>query len=52
MASLLLQEISKLNKNTKTKLINADITCSSIVDFLKSKNIEITGKQFEMIKDI
>lgn len=52
IASLLLQEISKLNKNTKTKLINADITCNSIVDFLKSKNIEITGKQFEMIKDI
>jgi len=52
IASLLLQEVSKLNKNTKTKLINTDITCSSIVDFLKTKNIEIAGKQFEMIKDI
>ena len=52
IASLLLQEVSKLNKNTKTKLINTDITCSSIVDFLKAKNIEITGKQFEMIKEI
>ena len=41
-----------LNKNTKTKLINTDIACSSIVDFLKTKNIEITGRQFEMIKDI
>lgn len=52
IASLLLQEVSKLNKNTKTKLINTDIACSSIVDFLKTKNIEITGRQFEMIKDI
>lgn len=52
IASLLLHEVSKLNKNTKTKLINSDITCSSMVDFLKAKNIEITGKQFEMIKDI
>lgn len=52
IASLLLHEVGKLNKNTKTKLINIDITCSSMVDFLKAKNIEITGKQFEMIKEI
>ncbi len=52
IASLLLHEVNKLNKNTKTKLINSDITCRSMVDFLKTKNIEITGKQFEMIKDI
>ncbi len=52
IASLLLQKVSKLNKNKKTKLINADITCRSIVDFLKAKNIVITGKQYEMIKDI
>jgi len=52
IASLLLQRVSKLNKNAKTKLLNTDSTCSSIVDFLKSKNIEITGKQFEMIKDL
>lgn len=50
IASLLLQAIGKLNKNTKMKLLNTDIACSSIVDFLKAKNIEITGKQFEMIK--
>jgi ribosomal protein S18 acetylase RimI-like enzyme len=52
IASLLLREVGKLNKNTKTKLINIDITCSSILEFLKVKNIEITGKQFEMIKEI
>jgi len=52
IASLLLHEISKLNKNTKTKLINTDSSCCSIVEFLKAKNIEISGKQFEMIKEI
>lgn len=52
IGSLLLHEISKLNKNTNTKLINTDAACSSIINFLKAKNIEITGKQFEMIKEI
>ena len=52
IASLLLHEISKLNENAKMKLVNTDISCSSIVKFLKMKNIEILGKQFEMIKEI
>ena len=52
IASLLLEEACKLNKNAKTKLINADTNCSSVSSFLKSKNIEISGKQFEMIKEI
>ena len=52
IASLLLHKVSKLNKHIETKLINADITCSSIVDFLKAKDIDIKGKQFEMIKEI
>jgi ribosomal protein S18 acetylase RimI-like enzyme len=52
IASLLLYEISKLNRTAKTKLLNTDISCSSIIDFLKAKNIEIAGKQFEMIKKI
>lgn len=52
VASLLLKEVSKINRSSKTKLINADITCSSIVDFLKAKKIEITGRQFEMMKEI
>jgi len=52
IASLLLHEAGKLNKNAKMKLVNADISCSSIVEFLKVKNIEISGKQFEMIKEI
>ncbi len=52
IASLLLHEASKLNKTVKTKLINTDTSCISIVAFLKAKNIDIAGKQFEMIKKI
>lgn len=52
IASLLLHEAIKLNKSSTTKLVNTDISCSSIVNFLKAKNIEITGKQFEMIIEI
>jgi ribosomal protein S18 acetylase RimI-like enzyme len=52
IASLLLREMQKLNKISQMKLVNADISCNSIVDFLKAKNIEISGKQFEMIKEI
>jgi len=52
IASLLLHEVQKLNKVAKMKLVNTDISCNSMVDFLKSKNIEILGKQFEMIKKI
>ncbi len=52
IASLLLHEVGKLNKIAKTKLLNTDISCISIVNFLKAKNVGITGKQFEMIKRI
>jgi ribosomal protein S18 acetylase RimI-like enzyme len=52
IASLLLQKMSKLNKNANMKLVNTDIYCDSIVEFLKAKNIEIFGKQFEMVKKI
>lgn len=52
IASSLLYEVGKLNKIAKTKLLNTDTSCTSIVDFLKARNVEITGKQFEMIKKI
>lgn len=52
IASLLLHEVGKLNKKQMTKLVNADTACSSIIEFLKVKNVGITGKQFEMIKEI
>jgi ribosomal protein S18 acetylase RimI-like enzyme len=52
IASLLLREMSKLNKNAQMKLVNTDISCNSVVEFLKAKNIEIVGKQFEMVKEL
>ena len=52
IATLLLNEIVKLNKNDAVKVINTDISCNSIVDFLSAKNITLSGKQFEMIKKI
>lgn len=52
IGSLLLHEVIKRNRNTKTKIVNTDISCSSVVEFMKSKNIEITGTQFEMLKEI
>ncbi|MDR2038578.1 MAG: GNAT family N-acetyltransferase [Bacteroidales bacterium] len=52
IASLLLHEIIKLNRHDSVKVINADISCNSITDFLKVKNIDIKGKQFEMIRKL
>jgi len=50
VGTLLLREVSKLNKNNNIKVINTDVLCDSITAFLKARNIEITGKQFEMVK--
>ena len=52
IATLLLREMLKLNKNDTIKIVNTDILCYSITDFLLSKNINIKGKQFEMMKEI
>ena len=52
IATLLLHEIFKLNKNAAVKVINTDIACNSMTDFLQAKNITVTGKQFEMIRKI
>lgn len=52
IGSLLLQKMIEANKYTSIKIVNTDITCDSITAFLKAKNIEPTGKQFEMIKKL
>jgi ribosomal protein S18 acetylase RimI-like enzyme len=52
IASLLLDEIIKLNKSAVVRVINTDISSESITNFLKAKNMDVTGKQFEMIKKI
>jgi ribosomal protein S18 acetylase RimI-like enzyme len=52
IAALLLREMIKLNKSDTVRIVNTDILYDSITDFLKAKNITVTGKQFEMIKKI
>ena len=52
IGSLLFQKMLENNKHSSIKIINTDINCNSITAFLKSKNIEPAGKQFEMIKKI
>ncbi len=52
IATLLLHQTSKHNKMPTTKLLNTETSCTSIVDFLRAKNIPVSGKQFEMIKKI
>lgn len=48
IASLLLNEMIRLNRNDIVKVINTEISCLSITAFLSAKNIGVTGKQFEM----
>jgi len=52
IASLLFNEMLKLSKYPSIKIVNTDVKCDSITHFLQSKNIGITGTQFEMIKKI
>jgi ribosomal protein S18 acetylase RimI-like enzyme len=52
VGSLLFKEAVKSNKNDSIKIVNTDVDCLSITEFLKSKNILIKGKQLEMIKKI
>lgn len=52
VASLLFQKMLESNRHDSVKAINADITCGSVKGFMEAKNIEIRGKQFEMIKSI
>lgn len=50
IGSWLFQKMLESNKHSSIKIINTDIECHSITAFLRSKNIEPAGKQFEMIK--
>lgn len=50
VGSVLFHNLLSFNKQSAVKIVNTDINCSSISSFFKSKNIEPTGKQFEMIK--
>lgn len=52
IGTLLLNEVMKYNKPDTVKIVNTAISCNSITEFLKAKNIELKGKQFEMIKKL
>jgi ribosomal protein S18 acetylase RimI-like enzyme len=52
IASVLLKEALKLNQYSSIKVVNTELDCRSITDFLQSKAIPIEGKQFEMIKQL
>lgn len=52
IGSLLFNHMLELNKSGTIKIINTDIACDSVTAFLKAKNIEPAGKQFEMIKKL
>lgn len=50
IGSLLFQKMLEVNEHDSIKIVNTEITCDSVTAFLQTKNIEPTGKQFEMIK--
>ncbi len=52
VGSLLFQEAFNWNKNDSIKIINAEVSCDSLNRFLESKNMLVTGKQFEMIRQL
>ena len=52
IGSLLFQKMLEMNKLNTVKILNTDVTCDSMTAFLRSKNIEPTGKQFEMIRQL
>jgi len=52
IATLLLREIIKINRNESIKVINTDVMHCSITNFLIANNILLLGKQFEMIKEL
>lgn len=52
IATTLLKEILKHNKHENVKIVNTDTNCNSITQFIESISIPLSGKQFEMIKEI
>ena len=50
IATNLLAKSIAFNMHHSIKIINAETNCHSINAFLRAKNIELSGKQFEMIK--
>lgn len=52
IGTALLQEALSRNKYATVKVINTDTACTGMTAFLKARNIELKGQQFEMIKTL
>jgi ribosomal protein S18 acetylase RimI-like enzyme len=50
IASHLLSQILSFNQHASVKVINTEIRCKSITQFLETRSISLKGKQFEMVK--
>jgi len=50
--TFLLSHALRLNVNEYIKVVNTDINCASISGFLESNSISLSGKQYEMIKNL
>lgn len=48
----LLSHALQLNENECVKVVNTDVKCASISGFLESNSISLSGKQYEMIKNL
>ncbi len=52
IGSSLLLKVVGMNTFPYIKILNADIHCKSITSFLESRNIQVTGRQFEMMRSL
>lgn len=52
IATALLREVLRLNRHQTVKVINTDVRCDAITAFLAARNIAVSGRQFEMIREL
>lgn len=52
IASYILQQLLKLNRCHQLKIINTDAACTSLTAFFEHNGIALSGKQYEMVKNI
>lgn len=52
VAAYLFEEALHLVKADIIKILNTDISCSSITSFLQNRNINVIGRQYEMINQL
>ncbi|MCD4677758.1 MAG: GNAT family N-acetyltransferase [Desulfobacula sp.] len=52
IASVLLKEALKFNQYSSIKVVNTELDCRPITEFLRKNAIPLKGRQFEMIKQL